>query len=148
MKSFRTLRGFIEGHETDEPAYFGYSAALRVFGDPLDLAEITRAMGLQPTELHRKGDRKGPRSPPYKHDMWTLSSGLSEERPLAEHIDKLWETIRYREAYLRQLKSVANVDIFLGYRSNVDTAGIEVPYTSLEMFVRLEVPFGVSIIIA
>jgi hypothetical protein len=40
------------------------------------------------------------------------------------------------------------VDVFLTYSSNVDTAGIEVPHTSLEMFTELEVPFGISIIVA
>jgi hypothetical protein len=39
------------------------------------------------------------------------------------------------------------VDVFLGYRSNCDTAGIEVPHTSLEMFSELQIPFGLSIIV-
>ena len=148
MKSFRTLRGFIEGREADEPDYFGYSATLRIFGDQLDLDGICCAMGLQPTASHRKGDRRGPRSPPYKHDMWTLSSNVSEECFLAEHIDSLWASVRDRQDYLLQLKKIATVDVFLGYRSNVDIAGFEIPHASLEMFVRLEIPFGVSVIIA
>ncbi len=49
--------------------------------------------------------------------------------------------------YLRSLKNVASVDVFLGYGSNVDTAGVEIPYTSLEMFIELEIPFGLSIVI-
>jgi hypothetical protein len=40
------------------------------------------------------------------------------------------------------------VDVFLGYRSNCDHAGVEVPHESLEMFIELRIPFGVSIIIA
>ncbi|MEO8904126.1 MAG: hypothetical protein ABI488_17425 [Polyangiaceae bacterium] len=46
------------------------------------------------------------------------------------------------------MKTVATVDVFLGYRSNVDTAGVEIPYSSLDMFVRLEIPLGLSIIVA
>ena len=148
MEAFRTLKGFVEGSETDEPTYFGYSATLRIFGESLDFDDITRTLGVPPTHSHRKGDRKGPRSPPSKHDMWMLSPDLPEERPLAEHIDTLWAAIRHSEAYLRQLKTIATVDVFLGYRSNVDTAGVEIPCASLEMFVRLEIPLGLSIIIA
>jgi hypothetical protein len=148
MESFRTLRGFVEGSETDEPTYFGYSATLRIFGESLDFDQITRTLGIPPTSSHRKGDRRGPRSTPYKHDMWMLSPDLTEEQPLAEHIDALWAAIRHSEEYLRRLKTIATVDVFLGYRSNVDTAGVEVPHTSLEMFVRLEIPLGLSIIIA
>jgi hypothetical protein len=148
MESFRTLKGFVEGSETDEPNYFGYSATLRIFGDSLDFDDITLTLGVPPTRSHRKGDRRGPRSPPYKHDMWMLSPGLPEQRPLAEHIDTLWAAIRHSEEYLRRLKTIATVDVFLGYRSNVDTAGVEIPYPSLEMFTRLEIPLGLSIIIA
>jgi hypothetical protein len=147
MKLFRTLKGFVEGTEPDEPNYFAYSATLRIFGDGLDFDEIARALELQPTSTYRKGGRRGPRSPPYKHDMWMLSSDLPEESDLAEHINALWAKIRHRAEYLRDLKRVATVDVFLGYRSNVDHAGVELPYTSLEMFVQLEVPFGLSIII-
>jgi hypothetical protein len=63
MKSFRTLRGFIEGNEPDEPDYFGYSATLRIFGDNLDLDDITINLGVPPSHVHRKGEKKGPRSP-------------------------------------------------------------------------------------
>ncbi len=42
----------------------------------------------------------------------------------------------------------SGVDVFLGYRSNVDYAGVEVPYTCLEMFTELEIPFGLSIVVA
>jgi hypothetical protein len=148
MESFRTLKGFVEGSETDEPTYFAYSASLRIFGDAVDFDEITRTLGMAPTHSHRKGDKKGPRSPPYKHDMWSFSPNVAEQRPLAEHIDALWSAIRHSEEYLRRLKAFATVDVFLGYRSNVDTAGVEIPHKSLEMFTRLEIPLGLSIIIA
>ena len=50
--------------------------------------------------------------------------------------------------YLKGLKSVCKVDVFCGYRSNCDTGGFEVPHASLELFAALEVPFGVSVVIA
>ena len=150
MESFRTPKGPDEdaGIEPDGPSYFAYGATLRIFGDALDFYEIGRTLGAEPTSSHRKGERRGPRSTPYKHDMWMLVADLPEERPLAEHIDALWAIIRDRSGYLRELKRVATVDVFLGYRSNVDTAGVEIPHTSLEMFVQLEIPFGLSIIVA
>ena len=148
MESFRTLRGFTAGTETEEPNRFAYSATLRIFADTLDFEQIARTIGIEPTRVHRKGERQGPRSPPYKHDMWMLSAELPEERPLAEHIEALWALIHDHAACLRELKRVATVNVFLGYRSNVDTAGVEVPHTSLEMFVRLEIPFSLSVIIA
>lgn len=146
-KPFRTLRGFIAGYEAEEENYFAYSATLRISGDRLDFEDISRSLRLSPTYSHRKGDRPGPRSPGYTQDMWAYSPPVPRDHPLAEHIDALWADIQHAKDYLRALKETAAVDVFLGYRSNVDTAGIEFPHTCLAMFVELEIPFGVSIII-
>jgi hypothetical protein len=131
-----------------DPPHFEYSATLRIFGEGLDLDAITRGMRLEPTYRHHKGDRRGPRSPKLEHDMWQLGSGLPEDRPLGDHIDALWGLIRPSRDFLLSLKQSATVDVFLGYRSSLDTAGVEVPHTCLEMFTSLEIPFGLSIIVA
>jgi len=147
-KAYRTLRGFLTGQETDEEPVFHYSARLRIFGEKLDFDEITSHLGVSPTLTHRKGERKGKRSRCYPHDMWGYTPSVDRERPLHEHIDILWENIKHAKDYLLSLKKIAKVDVFLTYSSNVDTAGVEVPYTSLEMFIELEVPFGLSIVVA
>jgi hypothetical protein len=72
--------------------------------------------------------------------MWSCSPPLGRERELAEHIDALWNDIRHAKAYLLDLKKTATVDVFLGYRSNIDQAGVQVPHTSLEMFIEFRYP--------
>src|SRR5258706_11662659 len=143
-RGFRTLRGALNGDEPDEENYFAYCASLRIFGDQLDFDEISQHLGLTPTTYHRKGDRRGPRSPGYKQDKWSYRPAVPEERALAEHITALWTDIKRAKDYLLSLKQRATVDVFLGYRSNVDHAGVKVPYTCLEMFIALEIPFGLS----
>jgi hypothetical protein len=146
-KCFRTLRGFLAGDEPDDEDYFAYSAALRIFGQIADLDEITRNMELSPTRAHRAGERRGERSPPFEQDMWHYQPPVPEEEPLEKHIDALWTAIRDKKLYLLGLKETLSVDVFLGYRSNHDHAGVEVPYTCLEMFTELKIPFGLSIIV-
>lgn len=146
-RGYRTLRGFVSGQEPDQQSYFAFSATLRIGGDNLDFGRIEAALATKPSHQHRKGDKHGPRSRPFPTDMWALDSGLSEDALLGDHLDALWQKIRGGQAFLRELKSQAKVDIFCGYRSNVDHAGFEVPSTSLEMFQALGVPFGVSVII-
>ena len=80
--------------------------------------------------------------------MWTFRAPVSETRPLHEHIDSLWSHLRGKEAVIADLKRSFHVDVFLGYRSNCDTAGVVIPPTSLEMFVVLGLPLGLSIIVA
>jgi hypothetical protein len=79
--------------------------------------------------------------------MWMYTPPLDRGAPLHMHIDALWSVLRDKEQYLLQLKRELTVDVFLGYRSNSDTAVIEIPYRSLEMFLKLQVPLGLSIII-
>ena len=147
-KGHRTLRGFLTGEETEEEPSFRYSASLRIFSENLDFEDISSHLGKSPTRTHRKGEHKGNRSRGYPHDYWSYSPQLERERPLHEHIDALWADIKHAKDYLLALKKIAKVDVFLTYSSNVDTAGIEVPHTSLEMFKELEVPFGISIVVA
>ena len=147
-KMFRTLRGFLDEHEPDGPNYFKFSVTLRVHGDAVPFAEIEQALGVTPTHAHRKGQRRGPRSPAYRDDAWHYEPPVPDAEPLAHHLDALWAVVQPAVGYLKGLKHQCKIDVFCGYRSNCDTAGFEVPHTSLELFAALEVPFGVSVVIA
>ena len=149
QKTFQSLRGFLAGEETEEEKQFAYSATLRIFGENLDFDDIEANLGVSPTHSHLKVERIGSKKlPSFKHDMWQYNPNLDENIELEQHIDALWATIRHAKEYIISLKEVATVDVFLGYRSNVDTAVVVVPHTCLEMFVELEIPFGLSIVIA
>jgi Domain of unknown function (DUF4279) len=137
------------GHgQTDNEIYFAYRATLRISGDIANLDEITQRLGIAPTDAHRRGDSWAPRLPPYKDDLWSYTAPLEKNEPLYLHIDALWNTFREHKPYLLQLKEHAKVDVFLGYRSNCDHCGVDVPYRSLEMFRELQIPFALSIIVA
>ena len=147
-EGYQTLQGFLTGEDLEEPIYFAYRAMLRIFGTIPDVGEVSQKLGLAPTHVHRRGELRHPSSRPYQHDMWIYEPSVRESEPLYAHIDALWAAIRDRKQYLLDLKRTATVDVFCGYRSNSDTAGVEVPYQSLQIFQELEVPFGLSIIIA
>ena len=132
----------------EEPPYFEYSATLRIFGAITDIDEITRTLGVPPSHTHRRGERRLPISRPYEHDMWSYVAPVPRDRPLHVHIDTLWAHLQPHRDYLLALKSRLTVDVFCGYRSNSGTAGLEVPHASLALFTSLEVPFGLSIIVA
>jgi hypothetical protein len=145
---FRTLRGFLNGEEPDEANYFRFSATLRIHGDDVPFEEIGQRLAVEPTHLHRKDEHRGPRSPAWRDDAWHFEPALPETEPLERHIEALWAVVRPHVSYLKSLKQRYKVDVFCGYRSNCDHAGIQVSHTCLELFIALEVPFGVSIIIA
>ena len=132
----------------NEHCYFCYSASLRIFGVIDDLDEISNKLGLRPTHSHRRGEPRSPSSPhPFEHDMWVYDAPVDEVEPLHIHIDALWNALRPHRDYLLLLKQSLTVDVFLGYRSNSDTAGVEIPYQSLEIFMQLRLSLGLSIIV-
>jgi hypothetical protein len=147
-KMFRTLRGFLNGEEPEETNYYRFSATLRIHGDGIPFEEISRRLGVKPTYLHRKGERRGSRSPAYCDDAWHFTPALPDTEPLERHIEALWRVARPVVDYIKSLKQRFTVDVFCGYRSNCDTAGFEVSHKCLELFIALEVPFGVSVIVA
>lgn len=147
-KFFRTLKGFLNGAEPDEANVFCFSATLRIHGQDLPFDEISRQIGGEPTHQHRKGRCRGPNSPPYRDDAWHFQPSLPESEPLERHIEALWQVVRAHTEYIKSLKQRFKVDVFCGYRSNCDHAGFEVSHEHLELFIALEVPLGVSVIVA
>jgi hypothetical protein len=147
-KAFRTLRGFLTGDEPDEDSQFQFSATLRIHGDDMPFDEITRQLGVEPTYTHQKGERRGPRSPEFPDDAWHYGPTLAETEPLERHIDALRQIVQPQLDYLKSLKNRFKIDVFCGYRSNCDHAGFDVSHQSLALFTALEVPFGISMIVA
>jgi hypothetical protein len=144
----RVAAGAVETDE-DRGAYFHFSATLRIFGDIGDLDAVTAELGIAPTHTHRRGERRGPSSATrYEHDMWSYCAPVPEDRPLQVHLEALWRVVRPHVPYLKGLKERLTVDVFCGYRSNCDSAGFEVDHRALVIFTELEIPFGVSVIIA
>ena len=78
-KEYRTLKGFLDGDELEEGSYFAYSATLRIFGNIDNLIDITNSLGFEPTSSHKKGEKRGANSSPYKHDMWSYEVQIDEE---------------------------------------------------------------------
>jgi len=130
--------------------YFCYSATLRIWGNRInDFKEITKTLGLVPSHTHRKGEPINIKRPGklWEHDMWSYKAPVEEEEPLDAHIQVLWNGLKSHKKYLLGLKENLIVDVFLGYRSNTGTAGFKISAESMKMFVELNIPFEVSIIV-
>ncbi len=71
----------------EKEIFFAFSASLRVFDAPDRHAEIAQITGLKPSHTHLKGElaheKSGRRWP---NDIWSLSSPLSKEMALSEHL--------------------------------------------------------------
>ena len=124
-----------------------YSASLRVMGQIRDFESISNILGLQPSHTHKYGDLSLAKRP-YPTDAWIYDAVVPDDQPLDHHIQELWSKLRGRKPELLALKEQClKVDVFLGYRSDCAWDGFEVSPKSLEMFVELDLPFYVSVVI-
>jgi hypothetical protein len=111
-------------------------------------SEIEQVTGLKATDCHLKGEVKIEKTgKTWGGDMWLLESPLPEEDSLSDHLYWLAEQILpHLDYFLRLKESGVELDIFCGYRSNCWHAGFEVEHEALELFTKLKVPFGISVI--
>jgi hypothetical protein len=145
MKTYTRLRDFLENGQPNVPLTFEYKASFRIFGHELPIEEIERTLPVFPVYKHRRGEIHG--SSIYKDDMWRLDSPLSEHRPIGEHLDWLWLQLKPHKPFLLKLKQNHKIDVFVGYESNCDMAGVEIPIESMSIYYELAIPFGLSIIV-
>lgn len=144
------LDDFVEDENEDEPLRFAYSATFRIMGENIPFDEIENTLKLSASHKHRKGELQNGRSEiwRFKEDAWMIESPLPDEEKLEKHLDWLWETLSPHKAYILKLKDKFRIDIFAGYRSNCDHAGVEIPIESMQIYYELQLPFGLSIIVA
>jgi Domain of unknown function (DUF4279) len=146
-KSYNTVTGFVDERDDEPEPKLKYYALLRLSSEGgLDFERIGQTLGLSPTTTCRRGERRGPRSPASRADVW-MYQPLPDAEPLDKQLDALQLALRPHVTFLRGLKEHASVRVMLGYSSNVDHGGFVLPPRCLEIFRDLEVDFEVSIVV-
>jgi hypothetical protein len=81
---------FTDEHGNYTPERVRARARLTVISDELPPEELTRRVGIDPDRSWRRGDRTEARRP-QPHHGWELTSRLSEDRPVEDHLADLLE---------------------------------------------------------
>ena len=110
-------------YEDDYPTCLETYATLRVFSDALSPAEISQAIGKDPTSSFRTGERRtsfaGAKNPNHATNGWFYSTkSVSKSRDCRRHLDLLAEAVlRTPEvlAKLRERGCTMDVTIFYVY---------------------------------
>ncbi len=129
--------------------YFSYSASLRVKNAPELHDEISDFTGLEPSECHYRGDIANLNSGrKWNNDIWTYKSNLSESNDLTDHLIFLWNAIEpYSDYFKTLIDKGVDIDVFCGYSSDCDHAGLSIKPEAFEIFQKLKIPFELSIIV-
>ena len=129
----------------NSPPYFAFSASLRILGDIADWGAISRALNLQPTETHRRGEC-GRLNKPLAHDAWIYEAQVPEESAATDHVLALCHALEAAQD-LASLRERHRVEVFCGYRSDSDYGYFELSTQALSALASLGLPIHFSVIV-
>jgi hypothetical protein len=113
------------------------SVCLAVYGEHLDPADVTAIVGRAPTSAHRKGDRRGPRSPTLKRGVWMLEiSGQAPQGP-AELTEALLDQLPDDERVWAKLSELYEVQLRYGIHMAGWNRGFDLPSAIAARIARL-----------
>ncbi len=122
-------------------------ASIRIFGNSLDFDALSRGLGIQPSELHRAGER-GLTASVYAEDMWCLDSPYPRTDPLEVHLKWLRQALLPHYDYLRPLRGIYEVSSYCGVSVDGDRCQFQVSPEALAIFVELGIDMDISLIFA
>lgn len=105
--------------ESRRKYYFHYDASLRIVGCGNQHSSIVAKTGLVPTHSHIKGDKAPRARRAFDEDLWVLTSPLSPDIDIHQHIDWVWERVKpHRTFFSRLLRNATLADLVLGCETN------------------------------
>lgn len=91
VRKAKTMKERAPWEKAPAKIYHRFDAAFRVWGPDTDIEKLSTATGLQPTEAHRKGDRRGKGQ--WEDSMWSFRSSCPETANLEEHLNSLLDRL-------------------------------------------------------
>jgi hypothetical protein len=98
-----------------------YLVSLHISGETLDPSQITAELGIEPTQVRIKGQRRGPNSV-WDEAMWEYeakpSNGERDWRSLEQGLQALLTAFDSRQRFLRECQQKFKVCVFCGHFSS------------------------------
>jgi Domain of unknown function (DUF4279) len=116
-------------------------AALRIYGESLDLGEVEGALGLKPTGTHSRGMRRSPRyAVTWPDSMWRYGTALNEDRGLEGNLTWLLDSIESKQDAIQKFAEDHRVDFFCGFSPGEKRGGFTVTSATLARISKFSVP--------
>ena len=132
-----------------------YKASLRIGDDQLDPQEITKILGVEPDNAHRKGDPNTGRSKkgkllvysPFRSGLWSICSKEPEHMDLEHHLKSLLHTLYPLKDKLIELSNRGyKMDMFCGiFIDSGAQPGFDIDSNVLLKLGELNISFGLCI---
>jgi hypothetical protein len=105
----------------------GVNVTLALYSDELEPDEVSRALGVEPTSAHRRGERRKPTSSPYSTGAWLLTEHGRDAEPAETIIDRLLRQLPDDPAVWRGLKMRHEIQVRFGLHMTGWNKGLSIP---------------------
>jgi len=130
-----------------EEAVGRLKVSVRVIGDALDPAEVTRILGVEPSFAARKGERARPGrlEVVQRTGAWVLRAEQAAGWPLDEAIHALLAQLPSDAALWRSLGERFRLDVFCGMFMGTDNQGLELRPETLQLLAARGLRLGLDV---
>jgi hypothetical protein len=113
------------------------NVTLALYSEELEPEEISRALGVQPTHAHRRGERRGPRSPPARTGAWFLTEHGRDAEPAEAIIDRVLKQLPEDPAVWRHLRTRHDIQFRFGLHMTGWNKGLSIPLKQVTRIAEL-----------
>jgi Domain of unknown function (DUF4279) len=113
------------------------SVTLAIYSEELRPQEISRALGVQPTSAHRRGERRSPTSPPSLLGAWFLTERGHDAEPAEAIIDRLFKQLPEDPSVWGALMIRYEIQFRFGLHMTGWNKGLSIPLKQLARIVEL-----------
>jgi len=122
------------------------SASLRIIGESLQPAQITAALGIEPTRSGLKGERVSVRNQAVRRtSFWLKTSPLAHELPLQDHLEWLLTLFEPKLDALKAISERHGCNIFCGFASENGQGGASLSSGLIARLAALHVPLEIDL---
>lgn len=120
------------------------SATLRIFGDSLDPAEISRLLDCAPTKSHVKGQSRY-KGTVYKTGGWLLKAAPQEPPDLDNQIAELFSRVKTAVALWSSLSQEYSIDLCCGIFMDETTEDVRISADTMKLLSERGIKLEISI---
>ena len=113
------------------------NVTLALYSEELEPEEVSRALGVQPTHAHRRGERRGSRSPPSRTGAWFLEEHGRDAEPAEAIIDRLLKQLPEDPAVWRDLSTRHDIQFRFGLHMTGWNKGLSIPLKQVTRIAEL-----------
>ncbi len=121
------------------------NVALALYSEELEPQEISRALGVEPTSAHRRGERLGPKGPPARSGAWLLRVHGHDAEPAEAVVDRLLKQLPEDPTVWRDLRMRHDIQVRFGLHMTGWNKGLSIPLKQVTRIAELGASMGFDI---